>query len=85
MKTLEGKVQNGGIVFSEPLELPDGAEVRVNIEEKNGTPPKEGKSPLWKTLEDIHQNMPDEEKNKLPTDGAAQHDHYVYGAPKREQ
>lgn len=36
MKTLEGTVQNGGIVFSEPLALPDGAEVRVNIEEKNG-------------------------------------------------
>ena len=41
MKTLEGTVQNGGIIFSEPLELPDGAAVRVNIEEK-----KESGKPL---------------------------------------
>jgi hypothetical protein len=27
--------------------------------------------------------MPDEVRAKLPADGAAQHDHYIYGVPKR--
>lgn len=27
--------------------------------------------------------MPENERAKLPTDGAANHDHYIYGSPKR--
>lgn len=33
-------------------------------------------APFW--------NMSEEEREKLPTDGAAQHDHYIYGWPKRK-
>lgn len=29
-------------------------------------------------------NFPDESIAGVPADGAAQHDHYLYGAPKRE-
>jgi hypothetical protein len=39
--------------------------------------------PIWEvfsTTEDI----PDEEWEKLPTDLATQHDHYIYGTPKRQ-
>ena len=28
-------------------------------------------------------DVPDEEWDKLPTDLAEQHDHYIYGTPKR--
>jgi len=28
-------------------------------------------------------DVPDEELERLPVDGAAQHDHYIYGLPKR--
>jgi antitoxin component of MazEF toxin-antitoxin module len=28
--------------------------------------------------------LPPETLDKLPVDGAAQHDHYIYGTPKRE-
>jgi hypothetical protein len=27
--------------------------------------------------------VPDEMMNRLPKDGASQHDHYIYGTPKR--
>jgi hypothetical protein len=29
-------------------------------------------------------NVPDEIMAAMPTDGASQHDHYIYGWPKRE-
>ena len=28
-------------------------------------------------------DVPDEVLDRLPVDGAAQHDHYIYGTPKR--
>lgn len=33
----------------------------------------------------IWSDLPDEDRAKLPVDGAAQVDHYVYGLPKRDQ
>jgi hypothetical protein len=30
-------------------------------------------------------DVPPEILEQLPTDGASQHDHYIYGLPKREQ
>ena len=30
-------------------------------------------------------DAPPEELDKLPTDGASQHDHYLYGTPKRPE
>jgi hypothetical protein len=39
--------------------------------------------PLWEIAEEISAQVPLEEWEKLPTDGAEQHDHYLYGSPKR--
>ena len=30
-------------------------------------------------------DIPPEELDKVPTDGASQHDHYLYGTPKRPE
>lgn len=38
----------------------------------------------WDLIEAIWSAIPDEEFAKLPEDGAEQHDHYVYGSPKRD-
>ncbi|AGA24818.1 ribbon-helix-helix domain-containing protein [Singulisphaera acidiphila] len=39
--------------------------------------------PIWEEIAEITADVPDEEWNKLPADGAEQHDHYIYGTPKR--
>jgi Arc/MetJ-type ribon-helix-helix transcriptional regulator len=39
--------------------------------------------PIWEEIEEITAGVPDEEFLKLPIDGAEQHDHYIYGLPKR--
>ncbi len=37
----------------------------------------------WEDILDLASKVPDEEFDKLPADGAEQHDHYIYGTPKR--
>ncbi len=40
--------------------------------------------PIWEIFEGLSKQVAPEEWSKLPTDGAEQHDHYLYGAPKRK-
>lgn len=42
------------------------------------------RKPIWEVFAEILKDIPDEELRKLPRDGAANHDHYIYGLPKRE-
>jgi hypothetical protein len=39
--------------------------------------------PFWEIVEEISSQVPLEEWEKLPSDGAEHHDHYLYGSPKR--
>jgi hypothetical protein len=41
--------------------------------------------PIWEILADSLKDIPPEELDLLPKDGASQVDHYVYGLPKRNQ
>jgi Arc/MetJ-type ribon-helix-helix transcriptional regulator len=45
----------------------------------NGTP----EMPIWEAFEDSLNEIPEEELNRLPPDAAEQHDHYLYGTPKK--
>lgn len=39
--------------------------------------------PIWEEILELTADIPDEEWAKLPVDAAEQHDHYIYGTPKR--
>jgi hypothetical protein len=45
--------------------------------------PSARRKPIWEVAEELRKSIPAEEWDKLPVDGAAQHDHYIYGTPKR--
>src|SRR5262245_19555457 len=45
--------------------------------------PRPQRKHIWEVAEELFREIPDEELAQLPTDGAAQHDHYIYGTPKR--
>lgn len=45
--------------------------------------PRAKDKPIWEVAEELFGAIPDEALARLPTDGAAQHDHYIYGTPKR--
>ena len=40
--------------------------------------------PIWEIFERLSRQVLPEEWSKLPSDGAEQHDHYLYSAPKRK-
>jgi hypothetical protein len=40
---------------------------------------------ISEVIRDIMADVPPEELAKLPKDGASEHDHYLYGYPKRNQ
>jgi hypothetical protein len=44
-----------------------------------------GQPPVSQSIREIWGEMPPDVRAKLPTDGASQVDHYVYGLPKRDE
>jgi hypothetical protein len=40
-------------------------------------------SSIWEVIDEIMRSVPEEARQRLPADGAEQHDHYLYGSPKR--
>jgi len=61
------------LVPDEPITLPAGSRLRVRIESVDEPPPQK-----FASLLDLAAELPD-----APPDLAAQHDHYLTGAPKR--
>jgi Arc/MetJ-type ribon-helix-helix transcriptional regulator len=45
----------------------------------NGAP----HAPIWEVFQETLQDIPEEELKQLPVDAAEQHDHYIYGTPKK--
>jgi hypothetical protein len=70
--TLEGRVENGAIVLEPPTRLPEGTKVRVEVLSPTPGP----------TLFDRIGHLAGKAQH-LPTDAAEQHDHYLYGTPKK--
>lgn len=67
--------------------LPDEEQERVleYIERRLdvGARTETARKPIWEVIAEISAEIPDEEWDKLPSDGSVNHDHYLYGAPKR--
>ena len=40
-------------------------------------------TPIHESIIEIMKDVPDEELSRLPIDGASEHDHYIYGTPKK--
>jgi hypothetical protein len=40
--------------------------------------------PIWEVIVDNMKDVPPDVMAAMPRDGASQHDHYIYGWPKRE-
>lgn len=39
--------------------------------------------PIWKIIEEISSQAPPGTWDSVPSDGSVNHDHYLYGAPKK--
>ena len=72
-----GHVKGGVVVFEMGAGLPEGTEVRIEPVARAENLPAEGRT-LAERFADVIGTVPE-----LPPDMAAQHDHYLHGAPKR--
>lgn len=72
---IEGTVQNGVIKVDSTEALPEGAKVRIQVEERAAQPNGE---PTLAFLLKYAGTL-----NDLPADMAEQHDYYIHGTPKR--
>jgi hypothetical protein len=39
--------------------------------------------PVWQMILEIMSDVPHDDLNRLPIDASEEHDHYIYGTPKR--
>jgi hypothetical protein len=76
--TLHGQVRGGVIVFDPPVTLPEGAEVQVQVMQSPAELATAEPKSLYERLKPFVGAA-----RGLPADLAAQHDHYLYGTPKR--
>ena len=76
--TYKGHVKNGVIVLDDAVDMPEGMQVRVDFEA-----PADHEQP--RCLQSFRQRYAEVvgKARGLPEDAAANHDHYLYGAPKR--
>lgn len=65
------------------LSLDKQEEVLEFVEEKLSVAEKRDSRPIWEIAKEISESVPLEEWEKLPSDGSVNHDHYLYGAPKK--
>jgi len=69
--------------------LPDGKQQEVLalveslLEREHTAPAESNRRPIGEIFEELSSQIPMEEWAELPRDGAEQHDHYLYGSPKR--
>lgn len=75
--TIEAVYEGGVLKPAGPLPLQEHERVRVTVE-----PP--GPSLAEQIAARAHA-LPPEVLDRLPADGASQHDHYIYGTPKRPE
>jgi hypothetical protein len=72
--TYRGHIKNGQITLDEPVALPEGTELNIEVV-ANG----ESEPTIWETLRALAGTV-----EGLPPDMAENHDHYLYGTPKKQ-
>jgi predicted DNA-binding antitoxin AbrB/MazE fold protein len=73
--TVEAVYENGVLRPAQPLPPKEHEKVHVTVEP--------ARPPVWERIAALTADAPPEELAKLPPDGAANIDHYLYGARKR--
>jgi hypothetical protein len=83
--TIRGHIENGNIVLDEPLSVPDGTLVQVELLSRGGGPGAEDARSNGEQGQTLLESMRPIVGivNDLPADFARNHDHYLHGQPKR--
>ncbi len=69
--------------------LPDNKQQEVlalvdeMLKEDHEPRPRENVRPIWEIIQEIGNQAPPGTWDDVPTDGSVNHDHYLYGAPRK--
>ena len=77
---VKARYENGVLTPLEPLDLEDGKEVVVSIED--AAPQANGKESILEMFERLRNSVPPDTWDNLPTDLVKNKKHYLYGHPK---
>jgi predicted DNA-binding antitoxin AbrB/MazE fold protein len=90
--TIDATYEDGVLKPAQPLPLSEHEKVRVTVEQQlqvaaergdNTAQAALGGPSLAEQLIALAEAVPEEVVSQWPRDGASQHDHYIYGTPKR--
>ena len=81
--TVKAKYAKGVLTLLEPLDLAEGTEVVVSVDEQPVEEEPTANS-LLEIFDRMHRVTPEETWANLPVDGSKNVDHYLYGWPKVE-
>ena len=76
--TYRGHIENGAVVLDEPVELPEGTRVTIDVCPMSGNSCEEATPSLAETLAPFIGKA-----IGLPEDAAENHDHYLYGTARK--
>jgi len=77
---VKARYSNGVLTPLEPLDLEEGKEVVVSIED--ATPRANGEETILEMFERLRNSVPPDTWDDLPTDLVKNKKHYLYGHPK---
>ena len=100
MATVRARYEKGVLTPLEPLDLEEGKEVVVSVEDtpapdsedhanssassQDATPHSRGLLGILEMVEKMRESYPPNMWDGVPTDGAKNYEHYLYGHPKEE-
>ncbi len=80
--SVRARYSNGVLTPLDPLDLEEGKEVIVSVEEAHVT--GRGAQAVLEIFEELYRSIPQVGYEDAPTDGARNYKHYLYGRPKEE-
>lgn len=80
--TVKATYANGVLTPLEPLDLEEGEQVTVSIEDSSAV--GGGLAAIAKRVKELHESMPQGVWDNLPTDLARNKKHHLYGHPTEE-
>lgn len=86
--SVKARFTNGILMPLEPLDLEEGQEVVVSVEEMPGEIENRKEGPLSRILRKVQERqaeLPTDVWDGLPTDLVKNKKHYLYGHPKEEE
>jgi predicted DNA-binding antitoxin AbrB/MazE fold protein len=81
---LKAVYENGVFRPLEPVRLREHQEVTLVLDTAEDETSAAIEKPIWQVAEDLVRDIPQDVLDSIPTDGAAQHHHYLYAVPKRD-